>query len=394
MPTINSIAALKEEMTAWRRDLHAHPEIAFEEVRTSDVVAKKLAEWGIEVHRDIAKTGLVGVLRGRRDNGRAIGLRADMDALPMQEENDFAHRSTIDGKFHGCGHDGHTTMLLGAARYLAETRNFEGTVNFIFQPGEEGAGGGRVMIEEGLFDRFPCDEVYAMHNWPDLPAGSVGVAPGPMMAATASFDVRIAARGGHAAMPHMTVDPVVIAAHLITAFQSLVSRNADPIDSAVVSVTQVHAGTAYNVIPEDGFLCGTVRTFTPQMSAMVEQGMKRIAGGVGETFGATVTVDYRPGYPATVNHQRQSAILAEVAERVVGSPNVIRDPKPVMGGEDFAYMLNERPGAYMFLGQAGGPSACSVHNPRYDFNDEVLPIGASVFATLAEDRLNGSGGEA
>ena len=391
MPTINSIAALKEEMTGWRRDLHAHPEIAFEEVRTSDVVAQKLAEWGIEVHRGIAKTGLVGVLRGRRDNGRAIGLRADMDALPMQEENDLPYRSTVDGKFHGCGHDGHTTMLLGAARYLAETRNFEGTVNFIFQPGEEGAGGGRVMIEEGLFDRFPCDEVYAMHNWPDLPAGSVGVAPGPMMAATASFDVHIAARGGHAAMPHMTVDPVVIAAHLITAFQSLVSRNADPIDSAVVSVTQVHAGTAYNVIPEDGFLCGTVRTFSPQMSAMVEQGMKRIAGGIGETFGAKLTVDYRPGYPATVNHERQSVILAEVAGRVVGLPNVIRDPKPVMGGEDFAYMLNERPGAYMFLGQAGGPSACSVHNPRYDFNDEILPIGASVFATLAEDRLNGSG---
>ena len=389
MPIINSIAAMKEEMTEWRRDIHAHPEIAFEEVRTSNLVASKLEEWGIEVHRDIAKTGLVGVLKGR-DNGassRSIGLRADMDALPMEEENDVPYKSTNPGKFHGCGHDGHTTMLLGAAKYLAETRNFAGTVNFIFQPAEEGAGGGRVMVEEGLFDRFPCDEVYGMHNWPKLDAGEVAVVPGPIMAAADLFLITVTAKGGHAAMPHLCNDPVVIAAQLVTAFQTLVSRNTDPLDSAVISVAQIHAGSAHNVIAEQATLSGTVRTFKPETQDMIEEGMKRIAKGICDGFGAELEFDYQRGYPATVNHEEQSAFAAKIAGNVVGQENVIFDEDPVMGAEDFSYMLLQRPGAYLWLGQAGGPSSCMVHNPRYDFNDEVLPIGASLFANMVETRL-------
>ncbi len=389
MPIINSIAAMKEEMTEWRRDIHAHPEIAFEEVRTSNLVATKLEEWGIEVHRNIAKTGVVGVLKGR-DNGaggRSIGLRADMDALPMEEENDVPYKSTNPGKFHGCGHDGHTTMLLGAAKYLAETRNFSGTVNFIFQPAEEGEGGGRVMVEEGLFDRFPCDEVYGMHNWPKLPAGEVAVVPGPIMAAADQFEITVTAKGGHAAMPHLCNDPVIIAAQMVTAFQSLVSRNTDPLDAAVISVTQVHAGSAHNVIAEQALLTGTVRTFKPATQDMIEEGMQRIAKGICDGFAAEVDFNYRRGYPATVNHEEQAAFAFRTARDVVGAENVHSDAEPVMGAEDFSYMLLQRPGAYLWLGQAGGPSACMVHNPRYDFNDEVLPIGASLFANMVETRL-------
>ena len=390
MPIINSIAAMKEEMTEWRRDIHAHPEIAFEEVRTSELVATKLEEWGIEVHRGIAKTGVVGVLTGRDDGAsqKSIGLRADMDALPMEEENDIPYKSQNPGKFHGCGHDGHTTMLLGAAKYLAETRNFSGTVNFIFQPAEEGAGGGRVMVEEGLFDRFPCDEVYGMHNWPKLPAGEVAVVPGPIMAAADVFNVTVTAKGGHAAMPHLCNDPVVIAAQMVTAFQTLISRNADPLDSAVISVTQLHAGSAHNVIAEQAKLGGTVRTFRAATQDMIEQGMERIARGIGDAFGAQVDFDYQRGYPATVNHDEQAAVASRIASDVVGHENVRTDEEPVMGAEDFSFMLLQRPGAYLWLGQAGGPSACMVHNPRYDFNDEVLPIGASLFANMVETRLS------
>ena len=391
MPTINSIAAMHEEMTEWRRDIHAHPETAFEEVRTSDLVAAKLQQWGIEVHRGFAKTGVVGVLKGRGSGGRAIGLRADMDALPMTEENDFPHKSTVPGKFHGCGHDGHTTMLLGAAKYLSQTRNFDGTVHFIFQPAEEGGGGGRVMVQEGMFERFPCDEVYGLHNWPDLPIGHAGIRPGPIMAATDQFDIRINAHGGHAAMPHKCVDPVVIAAHLITAFQTLVSRRTDPVDSAVISVTQVHAGSAYNVIPGEATMCGTVRSFTQETRRMIRDAMKELVESMAATFGAEGSFVFHEGYPPTVNHARETAIFAEVAGEVLGVDKVNRNVDPVMGGEDFAYMLNERPGAYLWLGQAGEPNACSVHNPRYDFNDEILPIGASLFATLVETRLKRAG---
>ena len=391
MPVINSIAALKDDMTAWRRDIHAHPETAFEEVRTSELVAARLGEWGIEVHRGIARTGVVGVLRAGNGGGRTIGLRADMDALPMTEENDVPYRSRHPGKFHGCGHDGHTTMLLGAAKHLAETRNFDGTVNFIFQPAEEGHGGGRLMVEEGLFERFPCDEVYALHNWPDLPAGQIAVRPGPMMAAADQFDIRIKAKGGHAAMPHLCKDPVVIAAQMIAAFQTLVSRQTDPVDAAVISVTQVHIGSAYNVIAEEAWMAGTVRTFRPETQEMIHTDMARIAQGIGLAFGADVNFEYRAGYPATINHPAQSETAAAVAGLVVGDTNVRRDVQPVMGAEDFSYMLQARPGAYIWVGQAGGASSCFVHNPRYDFNDEILPIGASMFATLVETQLKRAG---
>ena len=387
MPVINSIAANHDEMTAWRRDLHAHPEIGFEEVRTAGIVAEKLQSWGIEVHTGIAKTGVVGVLKGRGQTGRAIGLRADMDALPMTEETGLPYQSQNPGAFHGCGHDGHTTMLLGAARYLSETRNFDGTVVFLFQPAEEGAGGGRVMVEEGVFDRFPCDEVYALHNWPMLPVGELGIVAGPAMAATDTFSVTVSGVGGHAAMPQRTVDPIVIASQIVTAWQSLVSRTTDPIKSAVLSVTQFHAGSAFNVIPADVTLSGTVRTFDRDVRDGIRDGMTRLAEGIAAGFGGSAQVAYVEGYPATVNPPDYADQTTRIAEGVVGTGNVRRDLDPVMGGEDFSYMLNERPGTYVLVGQDGGPTACSVHNPKYDFNDAILPIGASLLATLAEQRL-------
>jgi amidohydrolase len=384
---LNSLAALKPEMTEWRRDIHSHPETAFEEIRTSAKVAELLESWGIEVHRGIAKTGVVGVLRGSGAGKRAIGLRADMDALPMQEENDFPHKSTIPGKMHGCGHDGHTAMLLGAAKYLSETRNFDGVVHFIFQPGEEGAGGARVMVEEGLFDRFPCDEVYALHNWPMLQQGTVGIKPGPMMAATGTFDVTINARGGHAAMPHQSIDPVVIASQIITAWQALVSRTVDPMDNAVVSVTQVHAGSAYNVIPGQATFCGTVRTFRDPVQDALAERMQALAEGIAGGYGATVSFSFRKGYPATSNAVEQTQKAIRIAADVVGAENVDETILPCMGGEDFAYMLEKVPGAYVWVGQGGGPSAYNVHNPKYDFNDDILPIGASILARAIETEL-------
>ena len=387
MPILNSLAALKEEMTAWRRDLHAHPETAFEEVRTAGIVADKLAGWGIEVHRGLAETGVVGVLRGRQAGGRTIGLRADMDALAMEEETGLPYCSRHPGKFHGCGHDGHTTMLLGAAKYLSETRNFAGTVHLIFQPGEEGAGGGRRMIEEGLFERFPCDEVYALHNWPDLPVGHVGLRAGPMMAASDEFEIMVRAAGGHAAMPHQCIDPIVIGAQIITALQTLVSRALDPVESAVISITQMHAGTTHNVIPSEAWLAGTLRTFRPAIQAAMKAGLERTIQGVAAAMGASAMIRYKNGYPATVNHLAQVREAAAAAAQVVGPDKVDAEAPPVMGAEDFSFMLQAVPGAYLWLGQAGGPSACGVHNPGYDFNDEILPIGASLFATLVERRL-------
>lgn len=387
MPVINSIAAMKDEMTEWRRDIHMHPELGFEEFRTSNLVAEKLESWGVEVHRGVGQTGVVGVLKGRGDSGKSIGLRADMDALPMQEENDFAYKSKHDGKFHGCGHDGHTTMLLGAAKYLAETKNFDGTVHFIFQPAEEGKGGGKAMVDDGLFDRFGSDEVYGMHNWPPLQAGEAGLRTGPMMAAADEFKVTIKATGGHAAMPHYTVDPVIIATQIVQGFQTLVSRNTNPLHPAVISVTQMHIGSAFNVIAHDGWLGGTVRTFDETVQDEIEAGMARIAKSVADAYGGEAEVYYRRGYPATVNHEKQAEKAARVAEAVLGQGKVDRDMQPVMGAEDFSYMLEKRPGAYIAMGQAGGPSACMVHNPRYDFNDEILPIGASWFATMVETEL-------
>ena len=387
MPVINSIAALKDEMTEWRRDFHAHPELGFEEVRTSAIVAEKLASWGIEVTRGIAGTGVVGTLRGQGASGRAIGLRADMDCLPIEEENDLPYRSRHSGRMHACGHDGHTTMLLGAARYLAETRNFSGTVHFIFQPAEEALGGGLKMVEEGLFDRFPCDQVYGLHNWPLLPAGKIAARPGPIMAASDKILIEIRGKGGHGAMPHLSIDPVFVAAQIVTALQGLVARFTDPLDSAVVSVTTFNAGTAFNVIPETARLTGTVRTLREATRDRLERQIGEVARAIAASFGAEADYEYRRGYPVTVNHEAETRLAAEVAARVVGAENVVPDAPPTMGAEDFSFMLNERPGCYIWLGQGGGPSKSMVHNPTYDFNDEVLPVGASWFATLVETLL-------
>jgi hippurate hydrolase len=377
------------ELVHIRRDIHAHPELAFEEQRTSQLVADKLAEWGIEVHRGLAKTGVVGVIRGRKEGARAIGLRADMDCLPMHETAAVPHRSTAPGRMHACGHDGHTTMLLGAARYLAQTRNFEGTVNLIFQPAEEGGGGGRVMVEQGLFERFPCEAVYALHNWPGLPPGKIAVRPGPMLAATDEVRLRIRGHGGHAALPHLAVDPVVIAAHVITALQTIASRNANPVDALVVSLCSMQTSQlgAFNVIPAYVELIGTVRTFSPEMRDLAEKRIKEIATAVAQGLGGSAEIEYRRGYPATVNTEKEARFAAQVGERVFGAANVITDHEPTMGGEDFSYMLQAKPGAYVFLGQGGAALGCLLHNPAYDFNDDVIPLGAGYLAALVEDSL-------
>jgi len=365
-----------------------NPELGFEEFRTSEIVGNLLESWGLDVTRNIAVTGLVGTLRGQTcGSGRSIGLRADMDCLPMQEENTFAHKSMVTGKMHACGHDGHTTMLLGAAQYLAQSRQFDGTVNFIFQPAEEGLGGGRVMVEEGLFDRFPCDEVYGMHNWPDLEYGTIAVMEGPLMAAADRFEITVHGKGGHAAMPHHSVDPVFIGAQLVTALQSLVSRNTDPTDSAVLSVTEFHAGSAFNVIADSATLGGTIRTFEPATRRRMEQSLVSVSEALAASLGGSASVDFRPGYPATVNDSRATERAAAVATSIFGAENVARSVPPSMGAEDFAYFQQERPGCYMWLGQAGGPSGCMVHNPKYDFNDACLPVGSTVFAELVEQLM-------
>ena len=387
MPINNRIADFHADLTAWRRDIHAHPEIAFEEHRTAALVAAKLEEFGIEVHRGLAGTGVVGTLRGNQPGHRAIALRADMDALPMPEANKFEHTSTAPGKMHACGHDGHTVMLLGAARYLAETRNFAGTVHFVFQPAEEGGGGGRVMVEEGLFEKFPVEEIYGMHNWPGLPAGHFAGRVGPVMAATDQFEITIEGRGGHAAQPHKTIDPVVLGSQIVGALQTIASRNADPIKSVVVSVTQFHAGSAFNVIPQSAWLCGTIRTFDADIRTQARTRIKEIAEGVALAFGGSAAVNFRFGYPATVNHPAQTEKALAIAERVAGAGNVDHDAAPSMGGEDFAYMLLERPGSYIFIGNGPEVEGQKLHQVNYDFNDEILPVGASYWAQLVEDVL-------
>jgi amidohydrolase len=387
---IDHIRGFHAELKDVRRDIHAHPELAFEENRTSSIVAEKLAGWGIEVHRGLAKTGVVGVVKGRSSaSGRAVGLRADMDCLPMHETGNVPYRSQHEGRMHACGHDGHTTMLLGTARYLAETRNFDGTVYLIFQPAEEGGGGGQVMVKEGLFKRFPADEIYALHNWPGLPPGKIAVRAGAMMAATDEIQIMVRGKGGHAAMPQLTVDPVVAAAQIIGALQTVASRNVNPLDSIVVTVASMQTSQlgAFNVIPDFVKLIGTVRSFRPQTRDLAEKRIREIAGKVAEAFEARAEVDYRRGYPATVNSVRESEFAARVGERVFGKGNVVTDAEPTMGGEDFSYMLQERPGAYVFLGQGGGPGGCFLHNPNFDFNDEVIPLGAGYMAALAEEAL-------
>ena len=396
-PLFDRLAAMHPELTAFRRDLHAHPELGFEEVRTAQRVAQALKVCGVdEVHTGIAKTGVVGVIKGRWNGsgagsgrpGPAIGLRADMDALPMREENDFSWRSTQGGLMHGCGHDGHTTMLIGAARALAATRHFDGTVVLIFQPGEEGFAGAKAMIDDGLFDRFPVDSVYAMHNWPSLPPGMIGINPGPMMAAADRIEITINGRGDHGAHPYMTIDPVLVAAHIITAAQSLVSRNVHPLDSAVVSLCAMQAGDlgAFSVIPRQARLVGTVRTFKREVQDMIEERLGRLIESVAVGFGATATLDYRRSYPATINTAAEAQFAGDVAASLVGEAKVVRDLMPSMGAEDFSFMLQTRPGAYLRLGQ-GGEGGCFLHSPRFDFNDEVLPLGAALFASLAEQAM-------
>ena len=387
--SISHIRRFHAELTTLRRDLHAHPELAFEESRTAALVAESLKKWGIETHTGLARTGVVGVIKGQGNGSRSVGLRADMDCLPMHESNDFPHKSQNAGRMHACGHDGHTTMLLGAARYLAETRNFAGTAYLIFQPAEEGGGGGQVMVKEGLFRKFPADEIYALHNYPGLAPGKIAVRPGPMMAATDELKIKVRGTGGHAAFPQLTADPVVAAAHLITALQTIASRNVSPVDAVVVSICSMATSQigAFNVIPDGVELIGTARTFRPETRDLAEQKIRLIATKSAEALGCTATVEYSRGYPATVNSARESVFAQRVGERLFGKGNVITDHDPVMGGEDFSYMLLERPGAYVFLGQGGGPHNCFLHNANYDFNDEVIPLGAGYLAALVEEAL-------
>jgi amidohydrolase len=387
MPIINRIAEFHADMTEWRRHIHANPETAFEEFQTADFVAEKLESFGIEVHRGLAGTGVVGSLKGAKGDGPAIGLRADMDALNMEEKNEHPWRSRNPGKMHACGHDGHTTMLLGAARYLAETRNFAGTVRFIFQPAEENEGGGRVMVEDGLFEKFDCESVWGMHNFPGQDLGTFAVCRGPAMAAADRFDIRITGKGGHAAAPHLATDSILAGSHLVTAVQSIASRNIDPLESVVVTITQFHAGDAYNIIPEDARLTGTIRTFKPHVQKDAEEALRRIVDGVAKTYGVAIELDFRHGYPPTVNDQDESDFAARVAADIVGDENVIQDPDPKMGAEDFAYMLLERPGCYIWIGNGPGVGGCWLHNPQYDFNDDALPLGATYWVRLAESRL-------
>ncbi|MBB3177263.1 M20 aminoacylase family protein [Variovorax sp. Sphag1AA] len=384
------IARFYPEITAFRRDLHAHPELGFEEVYTSGRVTEALRACGVdEIHTGIGKTGVVGVIRGRSvESGRMIGLRADMDALPMCEDNDFAWRSAKNGLMHGCGHDGHTAMLVGAARYLAETRNFDGTAVLIFQPGEEGFAGARVMIEDGLFDRFPVESVYAMHNWPGLPAGTVGINRGAMMAAADRITIEVTGKGGHGAHAYLTVDPVVVSAHIITAVQSIVSRNVRPIDAAVISVCAVQAGdlNAMAVVPGKATLVGTVRTFSSRVQEQVERRLAELCSAVAAGFGATAHVKFERIYPATINTAPEAQFAGDVAQTLVGAHNVERNMEPSMGAEDFSFMLQKKKGAYLRIGQDVKDGAF-LHNSRYDFNDEILPLGAALHAGLIEQGM-------
>jgi len=387
MYLLESIAIAHDELTRWRRDIHAHPELGFEESRTAAIVAEKLRQFGCEVHTGIGRTGVVGVLRSGRGS-RTIGLRADMDALPIHEANNFEHRSTHAGRMHACGHDGHTTMLLAAARYLGETRRFDGTVHFIFQPAEEGQGGAQAMIADGLFERFPCDAVFGMHNRPGLPLGKFAVRSGPMMAGGAFFDIDITGKGAHGARPETGVDSVLVAAHLTTALQAIVARNVAPVHTAVLSVTMIHAGDAYNVIPQGARLSGTVRAFSREVMSKIEQSMKDIAEGVTRAFGARCKVDFRTIYAPTVNNADAADFAAKICAEVVGAENVDRNPALIMASEDFSYMLEKVPGCYFNIGNGAGEGSCEVHNPGYDFNDEALPLGATVFARIVETSLN------
>ena len=369
------------ELTALRRDIHAHPELAFNENRTADIVARELERYGLEVHRGIAKTGVVGVLRAGTSS-RMLGLRADMDALPLCELNEFPHHSKHQGKMHACGHDGHTAMLLGAARYLADNPDFDGIAVFIFQPAEESEGGAAVMIEDGLFERFPVEAVFGLHNWPGIPVGQMMAMPGPVMAGTCAFEISVRGHGCHAAMPHQGIDAIVTGSQLVQALQTVVSRTLHPCESAVVSVTQFHAGEAWNIIPEEVILRGTIRTFKPEIQEAVERAIERLCSGIAAANGAQINVHFDHRYPPTVNSPAEAKFCQQVAAEIFGADKVLSDILPSMGAEDFAYMLNEKPGCYVWLGNGPGTGGCTLHNPHYDFNDELLTLGASYWVNL------------
>lgn len=400
----DAILAQTEALTALRRDLHAHPELCYQEVRTADVVAERLAQWGIETHRGLGTTGLVGVVHGR-DGGacdRAVGLRADMDALPMTELNTFAHASRHPGRMHACGHDGHTAMLLAAAQHLARERDFDGTVYLIFQPAEEGGGGAREMIRDGLFERFPMDAVFGLHNWPGYPVGSFAVSAGPVMASSNEFRIVVHGKGGHAALPHTGIDPVPVACQLVQAFQTILTRNKKPVDAGVISVTMLHAGEATNVVPDQCEMRGTVRTFTLEVLDLIEQRMRDMTQHTCAAFGASATFEFHRNYPPTVNSPAEADFARQVMRRLVGEAQVLAQ-EPTMGAEDFAYMLQAKPGAYVFLGNGDGAhraayagsghdaGPCTLHNPRYDFNDALIPLGGTYWVELAKDWLGRSG---
>ena len=393
MKLLDSIATEAASIVALRRDIHAHPELCFQENRTADLVAAQLSSWGIEVHRGMGTTGVVGVIKNGTSS-RSIGLRADMDALPVHEANTFAHASQHPGKMHACGHDGHTAMLLAAARHLSQHKHFDGTVVLIFQPAEEGGGGAREMIKDGLFDKFPVDAVFGLHNWPGMAVGQAAVSAGPVMASSNEFKITIRGKGCHAALPHNGIDPVPIACEMVQAFQTIVSRNIKPVDAGVISVTMIHAGDATNVVPDSSELQGTVRTFTLEMLDMIERRMKSIAEHVSAAHEATCQFEFVRNYPPTINHAKEADFTRSVLADIVGEDNVLAQ-EPTMGSEDFSYMLLKKPGTYFFLangdgqhremGHGGGP--CTLHNPSYDFNDDLIPLGGTIWVRMVEKFL-------
>jgi amidohydrolase len=386
MPVINRVADMAEEVTAWRRAMHENPELLFDVHWTAGLVATKLKEFGVdEIAEGIGRTGVVGVIKGRKNTtGRVIGLRADMDALPIEEATGVPYASKVKGKMHACGHDGHTAMLLGAAKYLAETRNFDGTAIVIFQPAEEGGAGGREMCEDGMMARFGIQEIYGLHNMPGIPLGQFAIRPGPMMAAADRFDIHVEGKGAHAARPHDGVDTVLVTSHIVTALQSIAARVVDPLDSVVVSTCVFRAGETYNVLPQTAHLQGTVRTLKATTRKLAEERVRAIAGGIADSFGAKATVEWHYGYPVTVNHERETVFAAEVARDVAGTTGVAMDIEPMMGSEDFSFMLEERPGAYILLGNG---NTANVHHPAYDFNDAAIPFGVSYWARIAEKAM-------
>jgi amidohydrolase len=394
MNLIDPITQFQSELQQLRRDIHAHPELCFEEQRTADLIARKLTEWDIPVDRSMGVTGVVGIIRNGTGK-RAIGLRADMDALPMQEINSFPHASRHQGKMHACGHDGHVAMLLGAAHYLSTHRNFDGTVYLIFQPAEEGGGGAKRMMDDGLFAKYPMEAVFGMHNWPGAPVGTFGVTAGPMMASSNEFEVIVKGKGAHAAQPHKGIDPIMIAVQIAQSWQTIISRNKNPLDAGVLSITQIHSGSATNVIPDEATLIGTVRTFTTPVLDLIEQRMKAIAEHTSMAFDATVDFRFKRNYPPLINHARETGFAIGVMQSIVGETNVNSSVEPTMGAEDFAFMLQEKPGCYVFIGNGEGDhresghglGPCNLHNPSYDFNDDLLPLGATYWVKLAETYL-------